>query len=117
FGVPTMDNVTLIRVISGMLVFFVFIPLYFLPAILARKKEQFVAILLLNIFLGWTFIGWLGALIWAVSNQSQPAQVIVQQVPPVIQTSFPCPSCGKYSAPGSKFCANCGQPFVAGASV
>jgi Superinfection immunity protein len=53
-----MDSVTLIRVVSGMLALFV-IPLYFLPAILARKKQQFVAILLLNIFLGWTFIGWL----------------------------------------------------------
>jgi hypothetical protein len=112
-----MDNVTLIRVISGMLALFVFIPLYFLPAILARKKQQFVAILLLNIFLGWTFIGWLGALIWSVSNEPQPTQVIVQQGPPVIQASSLCPSCGKYSASGSKFCANCGQPFVAGTLV
>ncbi len=44
--------------------------IYFIPSFIAMKKQhpQKVAILLLNIFLGWTFIGWVGALIWAVSN-------------------------------------------------
>ena len=42
--------------------------LYFLPSIiaLARSKRDVVAILLLNFFLGWTAIGWIIALIWAV---------------------------------------------------
>ena len=42
--------------------------LYFLPSIvaLARSKQDIVAILLLNFFLGWTAIGWIIALIWAV---------------------------------------------------
>lgn len=42
--------------------------LYFLPAILAfaRNKRDLVSILLLNLFLGWTFIGWVVALVWAI---------------------------------------------------
>ncbi len=30
--------------------------LYFLPSIVAREKENFLAILVLNFFLGWTFL-------------------------------------------------------------
>jgi hypothetical protein len=42
--------------------------MYFLPSILAfaRNKRDTAAILLLNIFLGWTVIGWVVALVWAV---------------------------------------------------
>lgn len=41
---------------------------YFLPSIiaLARSKRNIVAIFLLNLFLGWTFVGWVVALVWAV---------------------------------------------------
>ena len=41
---------------------------YFIPYLVAHKKQhiQKTPILLLNIFLGWTFIGWVIALIWAV---------------------------------------------------
>lgn len=42
--------------------------LYFLPTIIAfaRNKRDTTAILLLNFFLGWTAIGWVIALVWAV---------------------------------------------------
>jgi hypothetical protein len=44
--------------------------MYFLPSIVAfaRNKRDTTAILLLNIFLGWTLIGWIVALIWAAKN-------------------------------------------------
>ncbi len=47
--------------------------LYFLPAIIAssRKKSNRLAIILLNVFLGWTFIGWVAALIWSFTSDSQ----------------------------------------------
>ncbi len=50
--------------------------LYFLPSIvaLARQKRDLVSILLLNFFLGWTAIGWVVALIWAVKVDT-PAPV------------------------------------------
>jgi len=44
---------------------------YFLPTIiaLAMRKKQRLAIILLNIFGGWTGIGWLVALIWAAIKE------------------------------------------------
>jgi hypothetical protein len=44
--------------------------MYFLPTLiaLARSKRDTTAILLLNFFLGWTFIGWIVALVWAAKN-------------------------------------------------
>ena len=45
---------------------------YFLPSIiaLARNKRDIVAIVLLNFFLGWSVIGWVVALIWAVKHDA-----------------------------------------------
>ena len=44
--------------------------LYFLPSIIAlvRSKRDIVAIVLLNLFLGWTVIGWVVALVWALKT-------------------------------------------------
>ena len=42
--------------------------LYFLPIIVAWKKKHIAGIAILNIALGWTVLGWLAALIWAVSD-------------------------------------------------
>ena len=41
---------------------------YFLPSIvaLARSKRDTLSIFFLNFFLGWTLVGWVIALIWAV---------------------------------------------------
>jgi hypothetical protein len=44
--------------------------MYFLPSIiaLARGKRDILAIFLLNLFLGWSVIGWVVALIWAAKH-------------------------------------------------
>lgn len=41
---------------------------YFLPTIIAlsRNHKHKVAIFLLNFFVGWTFFGWVGALVWSI---------------------------------------------------
>jgi hypothetical protein len=46
------------------------IGLYFLPAIVAaaRHTHNATAILLLNLFLGWTLVGWVVALLMAVCS-------------------------------------------------
>lgn len=46
------------------------LPIYFLPAIVSfnRKHHNLNGIIILNTFLGWTFLGWIGALIWSFSN-------------------------------------------------
>ena len=45
---------------------------YFLPAIIAfaKSKRDAGAILVLNIFLGWTLIGWVVALVWALKEDA-----------------------------------------------
>jgi hypothetical protein len=44
---------------------------YFFPWIVAAIKENrnTTAIAVLNLFLGWTLIGWVIALVWACTNE------------------------------------------------
>lgn len=46
--------------------------LYFLPATVAhsRKNPNTLAVFVLNLFLGWTFIGWVIALVWACAGRA-----------------------------------------------
>ncbi len=43
--------------------------LYFIPAIVARRRDhhQRLAIFFLNLLLGWTLLGWIIALIWSLT--------------------------------------------------
>ncbi len=54
--------------IFGIIVFIIGLALYFLPTIIAvvRHHRNALAIFLINLFLGWTFIGWVAALVWSV---------------------------------------------------
>jgi hypothetical protein len=47
--------------------------IYFIPSMVARKRkhEDFGKILALNFFVGWTFIGWVIALVWALTVPRQ----------------------------------------------
>lgn len=44
--------------------------MYFLPSIVAykRKHKNLTAIFFLNLFAGWTFLGWVGSLVWALTK-------------------------------------------------
>lgn len=55
---------------AGLLFLIMMGVIYFIPSVIAnnRKHRQFTAIFILNLFFGWTLIGWVGALIWAVLN-------------------------------------------------
>ncbi|MCK4522030.1 MAG: superinfection immunity protein [Nanoarchaeota archaeon] len=61
-----MDTDVLIFLLS--LIIFSF--LYFIPTFVAhfRHKENTNAIFLTNLFFGWTTVGWIIALIWAVTK-------------------------------------------------
>jgi hypothetical protein len=69
---------------------FLLIP-YFLPTIIAllRRKPNAGGILLLNFFLGWTFIGWIVALVWAVSGDTGQQQVIINNQIPLQERKEP----------------------------
>lgn len=91
--------------------------LYFLPAYLGRNRSDFTAILVLNLLAGWTFIGWIIALVWALSSGKQ-RQVAVPAPPvappqPAAGTSFFCSACGKPCEPGGRFCSSCGAALPA----
>ena len=50
----------------------VFVAMYFVPALVAvlQKHPQSIGIFLVNLSAGWTVVGWLGCLAWAVMRPS-----------------------------------------------
>jgi len=42
--------------------------LYFVPSMVGIRKTDAVAIFVFNFFLGWTFLGWVLALVWACTK-------------------------------------------------
>lgn len=58
----------LYQVIYGLVIIAIIGGLYITPTLIARKTPRFAAILVLNLALGWTVLGWLAALIWALAE-------------------------------------------------
>ena len=55
--------------------------LYFLPTstALRNRNRNVAAILVLNVFLGWTFLGWVGALVWAfIKTDNSELETVLQ---------------------------------------
>jgi hypothetical protein len=94
--------------------FIVSLFLYFLPAYLARNRSNFTAILMLNLLAGWTFIGWIIALVWALSPDpkgpvsASPQPVTTSSPQPAAGGKFFCTACGKPCPAGAHFCSSCG---------
>jgi hypothetical protein len=110
--------------IIGLLVLVLLCAVYFIPSMVAAngKHPQTGAIVALNIFLGWTFIGWVIALVWAMTVSGLPAQPatamvtaqVIRKMAPAQATkamyrkcrhcwmSFPCPIGGDLY-----YCDNC----------
>lgn len=61
-----------IRIILGILLS-LFTLFYLLPTgiAIARSRTNTGSIFVLNLFLGWTFVGWVVALIWAVAKDTE----------------------------------------------
>ena len=62
-----MDGIVLYLIVA------IVMGLYFLPSITAwmRGHHSKWAIIALNFLLGWTIIGWIGALIWSLTGTRQ----------------------------------------------
>lgn len=67
------DYDLLIGLLLAFLAFTLFICVYLLPTFIAYRKDKKdkLAILLINIFLGSTFIGWVIALVWALTADKE----------------------------------------------
>ncbi len=52
----------------SLLIFLIGLAIYFIPTIIAlsRNHRNRLGIFLLNLLAGWTFLGWVGALVWSV---------------------------------------------------
>ena len=59
-------------VVGGILVLVFLVGLYFLPTIVAHqgRHHNAAAIGVLNFFLGWTFLGWVIALVWSCTARA-----------------------------------------------
>ncbi len=74
--------------IDSLVMFLLLLFIYFIPSIVALnirltkkniitdKKTNATSIFVLNFFLGWTLVGWVIALVWAVSDDSKPKNIV-----------------------------------------
>jgi hypothetical protein len=55
--------------------------IYFIPTCIAvlREKRNAGAIFALNLLAGWTFIGWLVAIVWALTQDAPRTIVVTRQ--------------------------------------
>ena len=58
-----------LTVLLGLIIISVIIGIYLLPTLIAnhRRHPNKVPIILLNVLLGWSFFGWVAALVWATT--------------------------------------------------
>lgn len=82
--------------------------LYFAPLINAhlRRHPSKSAIGALNLLLGWTFLGWVAALVW--SYKAIPAVVEA----PNSTTHRKCPDCAEFVLRDAKVCKHCGRKLA-----
>ncbi|MDB5801774.1 MAG: hypothetical protein JWL63_2713 [Rhodocyclales bacterium] len=80
--------------------------IYFLPSMLAKQKGHVSggSVFLLNLLLGWTVLGWFGALIWAGSGPFATKKVDEKRVK--------CPDCAELILPDARKCKHCGKSLV-----
>jgi len=65
---------------TGIMVFGALTAFYFAPTFIAliRHHHNAVAIGMLNFFLGWTIIGWILALVWALAASNNPHVIVIE---------------------------------------
>ena len=106
-----MFNFGAVELVILMLVGPFVLALYFLPAIIAiaRHHPNTLGIALLDLFLGWTLLGWLGALIWSLVQIVSPPAAGAAGAGPVTGAVRFCTRCGATLPPDAVFCPACGK--------
>lgn len=105
---------------AGLVVLLLFLTFYFLPFVIAmmRGRPNTGAIFVLNLLLGWTLVGWVVALVWAMST-NETAQVLKKAQALKAEENFhrrlerKCPHCAEAILVDAKICKHCRQPVTA----
>ena len=73
----SVDNTVLLLVAALLIALFV----YFLPTVVAgsRRHRDRTAIFVLNLLAGWTFFGWVAALVWSLTSNVEPESLKMAQ--------------------------------------
>ena len=105
--------------------------IYMVPSVIAfgRNTEYAVAIILVNLLLGWTVLGWIWALIWALDDAPKREATRQNYVPRPKPTCpncsrtvgwrvAKCPHCNYHIARRRmKFCPYCGEEILFSATI
>ena len=89
-------------IIIWILVMMAIFCIYFLPSLVANNKENANGVYILNLFFGWTFLGWVLALIWAVSSKEKEGK----------SNLVKCPYCAELIQKDAIFCKHCKKSIV-----
>lgn len=68
-----MGSFSLLHWLVVLMILLLFVPLYLLPYFVARRRRVATRgfLLLVNILIGWTAVGWVISLIWAIFGETE----------------------------------------------